>query len=149
MKIQQYKLFIEQRELLLADTLAAAGKLTRGAGLPAKCTITANGKQYPVEPIKQETVAAYRKRFKQVDAAVKGMLGREGTLETITVNMAGRQYKIEPTPEQERELNDKIELEAAEYVYKMLGEKKHRDTLEQSLWEQLDAAYKAAGYKPM
>ena len=78
----------------------------------------------------------------QVDAAAKGMLQRQGYLGKVTVTMAGRQYVLDPTPEQERELEDLKEFEAAEYIYKELCGKKHRDSIEQALWEQLDTCFK-------
>lgn len=142
MKKEQYIPYIEQREQLLVDALAAAGKPMDGGKLPDKCTITTNGQEYKVTPIKTQTAAAYRKRFMQVDAAAKGMLQRQGYLGQITVELAGRQYVLDPTPEQEREQESLTEIEAATYIYKELQGKKHRDPIEQSLWEQLDACFK-------
>lgn len=120
MTIDQYRHYTAQRELLLVDALAAKGKPTEGGRLPAKCTLTvADGLEYKVTPIEQETVAAYRQRFMQLDAAVKGMLGRTGTLEPITVTMQGKTYHIDPTPDQQKLLNDKKHKEGLRYAEKL------------------------------
>lgn len=120
MTIDQYRHYTAQRELLLVDALAAKGKPTVDGKLPASCTITVtNGNQYKLTPIEQETVAAYRRRFRQVDAAVKGMLCRTGTLEPITVNMQGKTYHIDPTPDQQKQLNDKKHKEGLRYAEKL------------------------------
>lgn len=120
MTIDQYRHYTAQRELLLVDALAAKGKPTADGKLPASCTITAtNGNKYKLTPIEQETVAAYRRRFKQVDAAVKGMLCRTGTLEPITVNMQGKVYHIDPTPEQQSQLENRKYKESLRYAEKL------------------------------
>lgn len=117
MTIDQYRHYTAQRELLLVDALAAKGKPSKGGRLPAKCTLTvADGLEYKVTPIEQETVAAYRKRFMQLDAAVKGMLGRTGTLEPITVTMQGKIYHIDPTPDQQRELDSRKPKSTKRYI---------------------------------
>lgn len=142
MRKEQFIPYIEQREQLLVAALAASGKPIDGGKLPEKCTITTNGQEYKIRPIKAQTAAAYRKRFEQVDAAAKGMLRQQDCLEKITVNMAGKQYILDPTPEQERERDIEQEFEATKYIYKELCGKKHRSELEQCLWEQLDIAFK-------
>lgn len=106
MKPEDYKPYIRQREKLIL----AMQQITPEQVLHSKYTVKVHGREYPIEPLAADTTAAYRKRFNQLDRAVKGMLGRTGNTDpvevTIHYNNGDLTLQIDPTPEQE---------EAAEY----------------------------------
>lgn len=102
MNIPQYTYYIGQRERLLAAVMLAQGSITDERELAgATVTVSAGSKQYTVEPRENDTPRAYRKRLQQLDAAVKAIFMQDGLLGEMCVNLCGKQYVVEPTPEQQ------------------------------------------------
>ena len=102
MQPEAYKPYIQQRELYISITQGMELKQVQ----QGTYTITAScGREYPIEPLAGTTAKDYRKRFNQLDRAVKGLMGRTGNIDPVevTVHCKDRDITllIDPTPEQE------------------------------------------------
>lgn len=103
MKPEEYKPYILQRELYICVTQGMHPEQVQ----QDRYTITVEGRKYPVEPLAGTTARHFRKRFYQLDRAVKGMLGRTGNNDPIEVGVhfpTGEYETIQiyPTPDQEQ-----------------------------------------------
>ena len=104
MEKKEYEPYIKQRERLLLVTQP----LTADDIINSTFTVTdRKGKQYKVEPLQGDTAADYKKRFTQLDRAVKAILGRTGNNDPVEVTVklinGSAVFDIDPTPEQEEE----------------------------------------------
>lgn len=114
MQPEDYKPYILQRELYIAVCQNIPPQ-----NIGQWLCFTIRGRQYPIEPLAGSKAKDYRKRFNQLDRAVKAMLGRTGNNDPIDITVqfpTGEEevIQIHPTPEQD-------EAERRQWTKKLAG----------------------------